>query len=137
MPRKPWRPRVVIQRLHLWATLLVGAFLVVVTTTGSVALFRHELNRLAFPALYTVTPASQPINMDEARGVVQTAFPKDHVENIIRARDTEPYLFYVGENPQRTVTVDPGTASWAARSSPIRPSSDSWRKSITRCSRTT
>jgi uncharacterized iron-regulated membrane protein len=109
MPRKPWRPRVVLQRLHLWATLLVGAFLLVVTTTGSVALFRHELNRLTFPALYTVTPADQPVSMDEARGVAQDAFPKDHVEHTVRARDTEPYLFYVGEDPQRTVTVDPGT----------------------------
>jgi uncharacterized iron-regulated membrane protein len=103
------KPRVLLQRLHLWATLLVGAFLLIVTTTGSVALFRHEINILAFPTLYQVTPSSQPVGIDEARAVAQAAFPKEHVETTIRARETEPYLFYVGENPQRTVTVDPGT----------------------------
>jgi uncharacterized iron-regulated membrane protein len=104
-----FKPRAFFQRLHLWATLTIGAFLLIVTTTGSLALFRHEINRLTLPALYQVTPSSQPVDMDEARAVVQRAFPKEHLETVIRASNAEPYLFYVGENPSRTVTVDPGT----------------------------
>jgi len=42
--------------VHLWLALLLGPVLAVVCLTGSIVVFRYELNRLTVPGTAYVTP---------------------------------------------------------------------------------
>jgi uncharacterized iron-regulated membrane protein len=104
------RLRPALQKLHLWASLLVGLFLVVVTTSGVAALYELEVNKLVYSHLYHATPSETTVSLDEARVIVQHAFP-DYSINDAVVKPNEAYLFYV-ESPDdvhKNVYLDPGT----------------------------
>jgi uncharacterized iron-regulated membrane protein len=113
-PTQPWmkqrwlKPRVLMQRVHLWATLTLGIALLVVTTSGSIALFHREVDRMLEPGYHKVTPGAA-ISFEEAWGIIKNAYPNEQVQEVIRANDHAPYYARVGADSDKTVYVDPGT----------------------------
>jgi uncharacterized iron-regulated membrane protein len=97
-----------MQRVHLWATLTLGIALLVVTTSGAIALFHHEVDALLAPAFYKVTPG-EAISHEAAWTVIKHAFPDEQVHEVIRANEHAPYHASVGAEFDKTVYVDPGT----------------------------
>jgi uncharacterized iron-regulated membrane protein len=103
-----FRPRVWTQRVHLWASLIVGLVLIVVTTSGSIALFHHEVDQAMEPKYYRVT-SGEPISFGEAWKVIKAAHPNEPVHDVIRANSNSPYYASVGTDYDKKVYVDPGT----------------------------
>jgi uncharacterized iron-regulated membrane protein len=102
------KPRVLMQRVHLWASLTLGVALLVVTTSGSIALFHHEVDNFLAPAYYQVTPG-ETISFEEAWSIIKNAYPDEQVHEVIRANEHAPYYASVGVDFDKTVYVDPGT----------------------------
>jgi uncharacterized iron-regulated membrane protein len=103
-----FRPRVWLQRIHLWATLTFGLILLVVTTSGALALFHHEVDQALEPKYYKVTPGPA-IGFEQAWKTIKRAHPNEPVSDVIRANDTAPYYARIGVDNDKSVYVDPGT----------------------------
>jgi uncharacterized iron-regulated membrane protein len=103
-----FRPRVWMQRVHLWATLTVGLILMVVTTSGAIALFHQEVDAAMTPKYFQVTPGPA-ISHEEAHRIVKAAYPNEPVGEVIRANDQAPYYARIGVDSDKNVYVDPGT----------------------------
>ena len=105
------RLRRAAQQTHLWATLIVGVFLLVVTTTGVAALFQRDVLVATHPALFRMTPGP-PVGLDAARAAALAAYPGWQV-TIAVTRHHAPYLIYAHPAGQDdllyNVYVDPGT----------------------------
>ncbi len=107
-PSFKFRPRVWLQRIHLWATLTLGMLLLVTTTSGSIALFHQEIDQMLDEKYYKVTEG-KTISFAEAAAIIKKAYPTEPVYEIIRAAENAPYHASVGFDNQKTVYVDPGT----------------------------
>ena len=103
-----FKPRVWMQRLHLWASLTVGIILLVTTTSGSIALFHHEVDQALEPMYYKVTPGPA-VGFGQAWATIKKAHPNEPVHDVIRANETAPYYASVGVDYDKKVYVDPGT----------------------------
>lgn len=102
------KPRVLTQRIHLWASLTLGIALLIVTTSGSIALFHHEVDSILAPGYYKVTPG-EAISLEEAWAIIKKNYPDQPVHEVIRANESAPYYASVGFDYEKTVYVDPGT----------------------------
>lgn len=97
-------------RIHLWAGLIVGLFIVVVTLTGSLLIFRPEIELLLYPQMYQETPGSIPL--EQVYQVAHKAYPGQTVEGIITPPDRSGVYEVQVVNAEETYTyvyVDPGT----------------------------
>ena len=104
-----------LRRLHFYAGLLVGPFLVVAAVTGALYVFTPQLERVVYADALTGTPAAQPLSVDEqvaaARRAVGTAEPPVNVRpasdgGTTRVMFADPAL---ERGESRAVFVDPGT----------------------------
>ncbi|MGL4610511.1 MAG: PepSY-associated TM helix domain-containing protein [Trueperaceae bacterium] len=112
VPKFRVKPKAILQKIHLWSALIIGLFLVIVTTSGVAALYELDINKLVYRHLYHTTPSATPVSLDEAIITVQNAFP-DYKVNDAVAKPNEAYLFYL-ESPDdihKNVYVDPGTGN--------------------------
>lgn len=108
-PRRfTFRPRVWLQRVHLWCALIIGLFILVVTLSGTIALYKFEINRWTHAPLYHVTPAPQPVSLDVAHDAIVAAFPDRSVGTIV-VRPGDAYEFRLEGEPYTYAFVDPGT----------------------------
>ena len=68
-------------QIHLWLGLILGPVIAVVALTGSIVVFRYELNRLTVPGTAYVQaplqPQGQRLSLDELTAKVQANRPKD------------------------------------------------------------
>lgn len=62
---------------HLWCGLILGPVIGVVTLTGSVVVFRYELNRMTTPGTAYVTPGPERLTVDAILGRIRDAWPAD------------------------------------------------------------
>jgi uncharacterized iron-regulated membrane protein len=106
--RFKFRPRVWLQRLHLWASLTLGIVLLVTTTSGSIALFHQEVDQALDSKYYQVTPGKL-ISFEEAGKIIKKAYQTEPVHEVIRANENAPYYANVGVDFDKKVYVDPGT----------------------------
>ena len=111
-----YRPQSVLLRralfqVHLWTGLLVGLYVFVVCVTGAALVFRIDLQRAAFPHLFTpgVGTAADAATILES---VRQAFPDDRVSGIDAPTTVRPtYLAYVVRGERfLTLLVDPVSA---------------------------
>ncbi len=109
-PQRIWLRRALFQ-IHLWTGIAVGLYIVVICVTGSVVVFRNELNNKL-----TVKPASVPVqgtklSDEELTAVAQRLYPGFTVTNVFRNRRpeqaTEVWMDRDGEKKQRS--FDPYT----------------------------
>jgi uncharacterized iron-regulated membrane protein len=111
------RPHTVVWRkalfqVHLWTGLVIGVYLFAVGISGSILVFRSELQRLAYPHLFKAVTAGAPVvSMTTLVENVRAAFPKGALVGIdapTTSRDT--FLSYVFENGQYVASFsDPST----------------------------
>lgn len=93
--------------LHRYLGLIVGAVMVVTSVTGSVLVFRHEIDAWLNPDLLHVTPRGETVSIDEVTASVRRTFPGDAPRLIQLPTDEHrPYKVWLAETG-RHVFVDP------------------------------
>ncbi|CRK83396.1 PepSY-associated TM helix domain-containing protein [Neobacillus massiliamazoniensis] len=104
--------RKVIGKIHLWLSMFVGIFIVLIGLTGSLLVFEPEINSLLHPELYKVTEGKK-VTYQQALKIVSHSFPKGDINRVYtpNAPDSRGvFLFQLKEGPkQETIYVDPGT----------------------------
>jgi uncharacterized iron-regulated membrane protein len=75
------QPRAWIQFVHLWTSLLLGTVVLAIMLSGTLLMFRAELEPIIYRDLYRVSSGS-PVRLDEVIEAVQKAFPKVFVEDL-------------------------------------------------------
>ncbi len=100
--------RVWIRRIHLWATLSLGALLLVVTTSGAAVVLEPEINRLLYAEFYRATSGATTFGLDQAVGIVEQAYLDHHIHYVTPPRRGDRYLIEVDEQERpMLVFVDP------------------------------
>ena len=64
-----------IWRWHFYAGLFVAPFLILLSLTGIVYLFKPQLDNLMYPELMKVAPASQTLDADQLLAKAMTTMP--------------------------------------------------------------
>jgi uncharacterized iron-regulated membrane protein len=111
-PRSGWRGLVL--RLHFYAGLLVGPFILVATVTGVLYVLTPQLESVLYADQLRVPPTAQQLPLaDQVRAAVATS-PGGELVAVRPAPEpgaTTRVLFDddLGESERRTVFVDPGT----------------------------
>jgi uncharacterized iron-regulated membrane protein len=73
-PQQVWLRRVIFQ-VHLWTGLGLGLYVVVLCVTGSLLVYRLEIDRLVAAPRAVLTPGRTPLPQDELRAAAQRAHP--------------------------------------------------------------
>ncbi|MED4229154.1 PepSY-associated TM helix domain-containing protein [Neobacillus cucumis] len=104
--------RKVIGKIHLWLSMLVGIFIVLIGITGSLLVFEPELNHLIHPELFKVTE-SKKVMYQQALETVTNTYPKGEIQRVYTPNEPGVkgvYLFRLKEGEkQQSIYVDPGT----------------------------
>ncbi|MBN8731291.1 MAG: PepSY domain-containing protein [Acidobacteria bacterium] len=69
-------------QIHLWLALTLGPVLAVVCLTGSIVVFRYELNRLTVPGTAYVTPQRARLTLDELTARIRANRPADQLSSV-------------------------------------------------------
>jgi uncharacterized iron-regulated membrane protein len=73
-PQRVWLRRAVFQ-IHLWTGLAIGLYVVVLSLTGSVLVYRAEVSRLVAAPRATFDEQATPMTADQLRAVAERAHP--------------------------------------------------------------
>ena len=84
-PQTLWVRRALFQ-LHLWTGIAVGVYIVMISVTGSVLVYRNELYRAATPKPMTVRVAGARLSEDDLRAAATRAYPGYRVARLIAGR---------------------------------------------------
>lgn len=71
-----------IWRWHFYAGLFVAPFLILLSLTGIVYLFKPQLDNLLYPQLMKVTPATQTLSADQLLAKATIAMPDASLRKI-------------------------------------------------------
>ena len=88
-PQRVWARRALFQ-VHLWTGIAVGLYILVISVSGSIVVFRNELFRY-----FTVTPiivegqSGEPLNDERIKTIAEQAYPGFTTSNIFRGRRPE------------------------------------------------
>ncbi|KRF21637.1 PepSY-associated TM helix domain-containing protein [Paenibacillus sp. Soil787] len=105
--------RKLLLQIHLWISLLLGLFIVVICTTGSLLIIENDVKKWIHPQLYKPTPGhAQLLDVQQS---VEQAFPGFKMDRI--DLPTSDGLYQVrlskdvnGKASTQNVYVDPGSA---------------------------
>ncbi|KVW93311.1 PepSY-associated TM helix domain-containing protein [Thiobacillus denitrificans] len=86
-------------KLHLYTGLFVGLLLVLSGLSGSVLVFRDEIEVFAYPELLVTAAQGERVAVDEMLQTVQRAYPEDR-----------PFAIRMPRTPQQTYLVKMNTA---------------------------
>ncbi|MDQ6594959.1 PepSY-associated TM helix domain-containing protein [Bacillus salipaludis] len=104
--------RKIIGKIHLWLSMLVGLFIVLIGITGSVLVFEPELNHVINPHLFNVTEGEK-VTYQQALDTVSNKYPKGEIKRVYTPDEPDAkgvYLFRLKEGEkQQEIYVDPGT----------------------------
>lgn len=79
-PREIWWRKALFQ-FHLWCGLLLGLYFVTVCLTGSLIVYKKELERLQIPQLVKVAPAGERGSFEAMVGLVKRSYPGYQLQN--------------------------------------------------------
>ena len=79
-PRDVWFRRVLFQ-VHLWCGLILGLYFVVVCLTGTIVVYKKELERLAIPELVHVQATGPRGSFAEMVRLVKERYPDQRLVN--------------------------------------------------------
>jgi uncharacterized iron-regulated membrane protein len=104
--------RQALLRVHRWAGLIAGAYVLVISVTGAALVFRIDLQRALHPHLFTAPTAgalADPVTIMES---VSRAYPGHNLSGVDAPTTARPtYLAYVTTPGQfATVLIDPVSA---------------------------
>lgn len=80
-----WLRRAVFQ-VHLWTGLAIGLYVVVLSVTGSVLVYRNELDRYLASPRVQLRPGQTPLNADEIKAVAERQYPGWTVTGVSEGR---------------------------------------------------
>lgn len=92
-PQKLWLRRALFQ-VHLWSGIAVGLYILVMSVTGSVLVYRNELYRVTTPAPLLTKSSGPSLTDDQLGDSARQVYPGFRVVNITRTA-----------NPDRAVDV--------------------------------
>jgi uncharacterized iron-regulated membrane protein len=75
-------------QVHLWVGLGIGLYVVVLSLTGSVLVYRNELDRYLATSRAAFDENAKPMTADELRAVAQRAYPGWTVKDVTEGRYT-------------------------------------------------
>jgi len=84
-PQRVWLRRAVFQ-IHLWVGLIIGLYVVVLSLTGSVLVFRNELDWYLATPHAAFEENTKAMNADELRAAAQRAYPGWQVTDVAEGR---------------------------------------------------
>lgn len=99
-----------VWRWHFYAALFVAPFAIMLAITGSLYLFRPQIQNVLYAKLYDVKPAATILTADEQLHVVRAKFPDAKVmAYLVPPADTRSALFRIrtADNTQMLAAVDP------------------------------
>ncbi|HBX56257.1 PepSY-associated TM helix domain-containing protein [Pseudomonas sp. UBA2684] len=96
-------------RWHFYAGLFVIPFLILLSLTGIIYLFKPQLDQLMYPELLQVPVAAQPISADQQLAVVRQAYPQALIKQYLPPINAERSAQFVieAEGQGLNVFVDP------------------------------
>jgi uncharacterized iron-regulated membrane protein len=86
-PQRVWLRRATFQ-VHLWIGLAIGLYVVVLSLTGSVLVYRNELDRSLATPRAVFDEQRRAMTADELRAVAQRAYPGWTVAEVYEGRTT-------------------------------------------------
>lgn len=107
--RERWWKKATFQ-LHLWAGVILGIYFLVVGLTGSLVVYKKELERLMIPELVQVPPQDQRVSFDAMLASVKAAYPGMKLQNVYLYPKGYSWSFRLqGERGRVQAYVDPAT----------------------------
>ena len=92
-PQRLWIRRALFQ-VHLWTGIGVGVYILLVSISGSVLVYRNELSRAATPDPLMVATAGVRLSADELKAAATRAYPSYTVDRV-----------FLVDNPNQAVAV--------------------------------
>ena len=86
-PQRVWLRRAIFQ-IHLWTGLAIGLYVVVLSLTGSVLVYRAEVNRFLASPRATFDERATPMTVDQLRVAAERAY-RDGPSPTSRRADTK------------------------------------------------
>src|SRR5262245_56162952 len=100
--------------LHKWLGLVAGVLLLVIGVTGSLIVFRDEIDDLQFPSLPRASsePGLASASVDRLFAAARAARPEVHVNGVglLRREGRTAVLYWTRGKDYGVIAVDPGTA---------------------------
>jgi len=87
-PRTVWLRKATFQ-LHLWCGIGLGLYVLLISLTGSILVYRNELYRAATPNPIIVTPSGAPLTDAQLKGAAGRLYPGYTVLGISRATNPD------------------------------------------------
>ena len=87
-PQKLWLRRAFFQ-LHLWSGIAVGLYILMMSVTGSVLVYRNELYRAATPEPIVSKGSGPRLTDDQFRDAARHLYPGYQVVNIARSQNPD------------------------------------------------
>lgn len=104
------RTRRLFHKLHLWPSLFIGLLFVTTTLTGSILVFKDEIDKTLNPALFHAT--SGDVGYERAYAVAHATFPYRRIISIASpVRGNGVYQVTLDDDPATSVYVNPGTGT--------------------------
>jgi uncharacterized iron-regulated membrane protein len=80
-PRKVWWRKALFQ-VHLWLGVGLGLYFMLVCVTGSVIVYKKEMERMMIPQLVKVEPLASRVSFQGMVDSVRAAYPKATLQNV-------------------------------------------------------
>jgi uncharacterized iron-regulated membrane protein len=87
-PQTIWLRKATFQ-IHLWSGIGLGLYVLMISLTGSVLVYRNELYRAATPDPIIVTPSGARLTDEQLKGAATRKYPGYTVINISRATNPD------------------------------------------------
>src|SRR5688572_18999349 len=88
-PQRVWLRRAIFQ-VHLWTGLAIGFYVVVLSLTGSVLVYRAEINRFLASPRAAEDEQATPMTVDQLRAAGERAYPGWTVTEVNEGRYRVP-----------------------------------------------
>lgn len=100
-----------IWRWHFYAGLFVAPFLILLSLTGIIYLFKPQLDNLMYPELMKVTPTAQTLSADELLTRAMAAMPDASLRKYLppASPDASAQLIVMQQGQELTLFMDPAS----------------------------
>lgn len=87
-PQSIWLRKALFQ-VHLWTGLGLGLYILIISVTGSIVVYRNELYRTFTPRPIVAVPSGERLTTEQLSDAAQRAYPGYDVTNVFRARNLD------------------------------------------------
>jgi uncharacterized iron-regulated membrane protein len=111
-PQDLWVRKALFQ-IHLWLGIGIGLYVVLISVSGSMVVYRRELSRKFARRRVFVTELSHRMSLDELRQAAQRHYPAYEVNSVLEPRErNQPVTVVLERNTNRKpVLFDPYTGA--------------------------